>query len=67
MNGFLTEMGVPFDILPDYLEGAREVLDSAVYHMSTRSTPYAIIVKRQMFSPYKLQTNFSSDYSMNRE
>jgi len=46
MNGFLTEMGVPFDILPDYLEGAREVLDSAVYHMSTRSTPYAIIVKR---------------------
>jgi len=36
MNGFLTEMGIQFDVLPDYLDGAREVLDSAIHHMHSR-------------------------------
>ncbi len=35
MNGMLTEMGLKSRVLPDYQEGAMEVLDSAVHHMKT--------------------------------
>ena len=46
MNGMMAEMGLQFEILPDYMDGAKEVLDSAIHHMQTRSSPYALIVKR---------------------
>lgn len=36
MNGMLTEMGLKSRVLPDYEEGAMEVLDSAVHHMKTQ-------------------------------
>lgn len=36
MNGILTEMGLQYDVLPDYIEGAAEALDTAFYTMKTR-------------------------------
>jgi phosphonopyruvate decarboxylase len=33
MNGMMAEMGLQFEILPDYMDGAKEVLDSALHHM----------------------------------
>jgi phosphonopyruvate decarboxylase len=36
MNGILTEMGLQYDVLPDYIEGAAEVLDTAFYSMKNR-------------------------------
>lgn len=27
MNGIITEMGIKFEVLPDYIEGARELLE----------------------------------------
>jgi len=42
----LTDCGIPFDVMPDYYEGAEEVLNTAVYHMKTRASPYALVVKR---------------------
>jgi hypothetical protein len=33
MVGMLTEMGLPSEVLPDYIEGAQEAIDTAVYTM----------------------------------
>jgi phosphonopyruvate decarboxylase len=67
MNGMLAEMGLQGEVLPDYSEGAIEVLDAAVHHMKTRQSPYALIVKRQVFNNYKLINQVTNNYPMNRE
>lgn len=36
MNGILTEMGLQYEVLPDYIEGAAEALDAAFYNMKHR-------------------------------
>lgn len=36
MIGLLTEMGLQHEVLPDYIEGAIEVIDSAMYNMKKR-------------------------------
>jgi len=46
MQSILTDCSIPFDVMPDYDEGAREAINSAVYHMRSRKSPYALVVKR---------------------
>jgi hypothetical protein len=41
-------------VLPDFQEGAEKVLDTARHYMAANSGPYAILVRRQTFLPYKL-------------
>lgn len=36
MVGLLTEMGLQHEVLPDYIEGAREAIDSAIYNIKKR-------------------------------
>lgn len=67
MNGMITEMGIQFDVLPDYLEGAKEAVENAVYTSQKRKNPYALIVKRQTFTNYKLKNKVVNAYPMNRE
>jgi phosphonopyruvate decarboxylase len=31
MTGILTEMGIQYEVLPDYIEGAAESVESAIY------------------------------------
>jgi len=33
MAGMLTELGLQYEVLPDYIEGAKEVVESAIYTM----------------------------------
>lgn len=51
----LDEMGVPYEILPDYAEGAFEVLDKAYKTMEEKGTPFAILVRKRTFETYKSQ------------
>ncbi|CAD8103075.1 unnamed protein product [Paramecium sonneborni] len=67
MNGILTEMGIQYDVLPDYIEGAAEALDTAFYSMKTRNGPYALLVKRQCFTNYKLKNMAKNNYQLTRE
>ena len=46
MNGLITEMGIQFEVLPDFIEGAQEAVENAVFNAKKRKTPYALIVKR---------------------
>jgi hypothetical protein len=50
----LDTLGIPFSPLPDYIEGAKKTLNAAKLYMKNHSSPYALLVKRQTFLPYKL-------------
>eukprot|EP00928_Gymnodinium_smaydae_P063401 TRINITY_DN46981_c0_g1_i1.p1 TRINITY_DN46981_c0_g1~~TRINITY_DN46981_c0_g1_i1.p1 ORF type:complete len:466 (-),score=100.61 TRINITY_DN46981_c0_g1_i1:256-1596(-) len=65
----LKEMGVPYEILPDYAEGAFEVLDRAYDYMKKEQAPFALLVKKQTFEKYALneQVGFTSDDMLHRE
>mmetsp|Transcript_48009 Transcript_48009/g.104504 ORF Transcript_48009/g.104504 Transcript_48009/m.104504 type:complete len:435 (+) Transcript_48009:41-1345(+) len=48
----LTEMGVSSAILPDYHEGASQVVERAYAHMSREKAPFALLVKKKTFEKY---------------
>merc|ERR1711879_114899 len=47
--GLLQELSVPFEILPDYPEGAFEVLGRAYRHMEEEKEPFALLVREESF------------------
>jgi len=67
--GLLAACGIPFQVLPDYIEGAEQTLYTARKHMEVTKGPYCLLVKRQTFLPYKLmaQENIFDSMPMNRE
>jgi len=50
----LHEMSVPYEILPDYSDGAFAVLQKAYNHFKTESAPFALLIKKNTFEKYKL-------------
>lgn len=64
--GILASCGIPFQVLPDYIEGAEQALYTARKHMETTKGPYCLLARRQNFLPYKLQPE-PNKYPLNRE
>ncbi|KAM7449859.1 hypothetical protein ABFA07_002238 [Porites harrisoni] len=64
--GILASCGIPFQVLPDYQEGAEQALYVARKHMETSKGPYCLLVRRQNFIPYKLEKE-PDLYPLNRE
>ncbi|XP_031550083.1 uncharacterized protein LOC116287539 [Actinia tenebrosa] len=64
--GILASCGIPFQVLPDYHEGAEQALYTARKHMETTKGPYCLLVRRQNFLPYKLD-KVPELYPLNRE
>lgn len=62
----LASIGVPFQVLPDYIEGAEKALQTAKKHLQSTQGPYALLVKRQTFVKYKLEP-MEKQYTFNRE
>lgn len=52
--GLMREMGIPVEILPEYSEGAFEVLEEAYKYMNEEKAPFALLVKKQTFEKYSL-------------
>jgi len=51
----LAALGIPFQPLPDYQDGAEQALATAKQYMDNAKGPYGLLVKRQTFLPYKLK------------
>eukprot|EP01006_Ploeotia_vitrea_P049452 TRINITY_DN67340_c5_g1_i1.p1 TRINITY_DN67340_c5_g1~~TRINITY_DN67340_c5_g1_i1.p1 ORF type:complete len:395 (+),score=66.52 TRINITY_DN67340_c5_g1_i1:24-1187(+) len=59
-ESLLQSMGVPYEILPSNLEGARSALQNAAEHFKANNSPYVLLIRKATFSPYTLknkQTN----------
>lgn len=67
MSALLADMNLPFQVLPDYPEGAEDAVGAAVHHMRTRGGPYALLVRKQTFSPYKLKSRAPNVWTLSRE
>jgi len=67
MSPLLTDLNIQFEVLPDFIEGAREAVDQAVHYLERRSGPYAFLVKRQTFTKYKLKNVEPNIHELNRE
>jgi len=67
--GLLAACGIPFQVLPDYLEGAEQTLYTARKHMEVTKGPYCLLVKRQTFLPYKMnyEETIYDQMPLNRE
>lgn len=63
----LTAAGINFEVLPDYIEGAEEAIESAVNHLKNRCSPYAFIVKRQTFGEYIQKKPYKTNFPLSRE
>jgi len=66
----LDQMNVPYEILPDYAEGAFAVLEKAYAYMRTEKAPFALLVKKQTFEKYSLKDDmgtFSGPDMLHRE
>ena len=53
--GILAGLGIPFQVLPDYQEGADQVLQTAKHYMDSSKGPYCLLVRRQTFLPFKFK------------
>jgi phosphonopyruvate decarboxylase len=66
----LKEMSVPYQILPDYAEGAFETLEVAYKTMEETKGPFALLVRKDTFEKYELKTKtvaFSDASMLHRE
>lgn len=66
--GLFDEMGIKYEILPSDINQAKEVVNRAIEYMALHKEPYAIVVKKDTFSSYKLENKKSAPkYELSRE
>eukprot|EP01059_Diplonema_ambulator_P002952 TRINITY_DN12592_c0_g1_i1.p1 TRINITY_DN12592_c0_g1~~TRINITY_DN12592_c0_g1_i1.p1 ORF type:complete len:392 (+),score=90.45 TRINITY_DN12592_c0_g1_i1:932-2107(+) len=58
---------IPYRVLPTTAEGIDEVLTEATEHFATKSSPFAVLVKKGTFEGYKLQSKTVNNYKLTRE
>jgi len=67
MTSMMEDLNLTFEVLPDYEEGVAAALDLALYHLKTRGTPYAFLVRRRTFLKYDYIAPRENKYPLSRE
>jgi phosphonopyruvate decarboxylase len=67
MSSLLTDMNIQYEVLPDFIEGARDSVGTAKHYLEKRQGPYAFLVKRQTFTKYSMKSLEPDRYSLTRE
>ena len=68
MPGMLASMEIASAVLPDYEDGARDVVSDAFSYMKRHNEPFALMVKKQTFSSYTPSNKMEdSPYTLTRE
>lgn len=62
----LNILDIKYEILPDYNEGACELIDRAYKYMKETNKPFAFLVKKQTFLKQEIKT-VSNNYKFKRE
>jgi phosphonopyruvate decarboxylase len=65
-TALLNALQIPFEVIPASLEQAALTLDRAVSHMNRKSSPFALIVRKDTFEPYESEPP-ESRASLSRE
>ena len=67
MAAMLAAMNIPFEVLPDYEDGARNTVSSLARIATERQCPVALLCRRQTFTKYSMQEPVVSTAPMTRE
>ena len=65
-TGLLNTMGINYDVLSKEEEKAQKQIAKAIDALK-RNEVYALVIEKDTFEDYKLQTNEQNNYSMSRE
>uniref|UniRef100_A0A7S4JHC3 phosphoenolpyruvate mutase n=1 Tax=Paramoeba aestuarina TaxID=180227 RepID=A0A7S4JHC3_9EUKA len=49
---FFKTMGIPYEILPDFPEGAEKTIENAYSYMNKEKAPYGLLIPRATFADY---------------
>ena len=63
----LETLGIPYKVLPDEKEAAKDCMDEVFKLLNAASAPVAIVVRKGVFEPYELRLRESSPFKMSRE
>lgn len=63
----LKVMKIPYAIVPNNIESAKDIILEAISYTNEYNAPYALIVKKGTFEPYKLKNTIKAEYPMTRE
>ncbi|CAG9312866.1 unnamed protein product [Blepharisma stoltei] len=67
MSNLLTDLSINYDVLPNFEEGSGASIDTALYHLKSRGSPYAFLVRRKNFVDYDSKSQIKVDLPMSRE
>lgn len=63
----LDAMQIPYKILPDNIKEATRVIEEATLYIKKNSSPFAIIIRKNTFSPCKLKNIEVTNFELTRE
>lgn len=66
MLPMLDAMEIPYAVLPDGVDAARDVVGKACETALRDKTPYAIVVTKDAFAPYVLKSKAENSYELSR-
>ena len=67
MLGLLESMEIPYEILGPEMDDASDAIKKAMTYFKKNSGPYALVVRKGTFEPYKLTDASKQPYTMKRE
>lgn len=63
----LDTMGIPYEIIPENFKEAKIIIANAINYIKRNNRPFAFVVRKSTFEPYKLQKKIKTDFEMTRE
>ena len=63
----LDTLGIPYSIIEPNISRVKAELDKAERYMKEKNGPYAIILRRNVFEPYKMTQEYTEDHVITRE
>jgi len=63
----LNTLEIPYEIIPDSIEDAKNSLDKAINYMKNNNAPFALVVKKNTFEKYDLKNKVKTSFDLNRE
>jgi phosphonopyruvate decarboxylase len=63
----LNTLEIPYEVIPDSIEDAKNSLDKAINYMKNNNAPFALVVKKNTFEKYDLKNKVKTSFDLNRE
>ena len=67
IGNLLKSLDIEYSILPDYNDGAKNSIDTAVEFMKKTNKPYVLLIANHSFNKYKLKNINLNNYTFSRE